>query len=44
VPRGIVLGFDLVGGKPKMLVNLGQARKQHVAFMAEVLKLAKVFE
>jgi hypothetical protein len=44
VPRGIVLGFDLVGGKPKMLVNLGQARKQHVGFMAEVLKLARVFE
>jgi hypothetical protein len=44
VPRGVVLGFDLVGGKPKMLVNLGQARKQHVGFMAEVLKLAKVFE
>jgi hypothetical protein len=44
VPRGIVLGFDLVSGKPKLLVNLGQARKQHVAFMAEVLKLARVYE
>jgi hypothetical protein len=44
VPLGIVLGFDLVSGKPKLLVNLGQARKQHVAFMAEVLKMARVYE
>jgi hypothetical protein len=44
VPRGIVLGFDVVSGKPKLLVNLGQARRQHVAFMAEVLKMARVFE
>jgi hypothetical protein len=44
VPPGIVLGFDVVGGKPKLLVNLAQARKQHVAFMAEVLKLARVYE
>ncbi len=44
VSRGIVLGFDVVSGKPKLLVNLGQARKQRVAFMAEVLKLARVYE
>ena len=44
VSRGIVLGFDVVSGKPKLLVNLAQARRQRVAFMAEVLKLAKVFE
>jgi hypothetical protein len=44
VPRGIVLGFDLVSGKPKLLVNLGQARRQHVAVMAEVLKMARVYE
>lgn len=44
VPRGVVLGFDLVGGKPKLLVNLSQARTQHVAFQAEVLKMAKVYE
>jgi hypothetical protein len=44
VPRGVVLGFDLVSSKPKLLVNLGQARKQHVAFMAEVLKMARVYE
>jgi hypothetical protein len=44
VPRGIVLGFDLVEGKPKLLVNLGQARKQNVAFKAEVLKMMKVVQ
>ncbi len=44
VPPGIVLGFDLVSGKPKVLINLGQARRQHVAFMAEILKMARVYE
>lgn len=44
VPKGVVLGFDLVSGKPKLLVNLPQAKKQNVAFRAEVLKLMKVFE
>jgi hypothetical protein len=44
VPRGIVLGFDLVGGHPKMLIHLTQARRQHVAFMSDVLKLMQVFE
>jgi hypothetical protein len=44
IERGIVLGFDVVSGKPRLLVNLGQARRQHVALRAEVLKLMKVFE
>jgi len=44
VPKGIVLGFDLVGGHPKMLVHLTQAKRQHVAFMADVLKLMQVYE
>ncbi len=44
VPKGIVLGFDLVSSKPKIVVNLTQARKQNVALAAEVLKLAKVYE
>lgn len=43
VPRGIVLGFDIVEGKPKLLVNLSQAAKQNVAFKAEVLKMMKVY-
>lgn len=44
VPKGIVLGFDLVSGKPKIVVQLGQAKKQEVSFKAELLKLAKVYE
>ena len=44
VPKGLVLGFDLVSGKPKLLVNLTQAKKQNVVFKAEVLKMMKVYE
>jgi hypothetical protein len=44
VAKGIVLGFDLVSGKPKILVHLGQAKRQEVSFKAELLKLAKVLE
>lgn len=44
VPRGVVLGFDVVSGKPKILVNLAQAKKQEVALSADLLKLAKVYE
>ncbi|HVY48094.1 MAG TPA: YfiR/HmsC family protein [Minicystis sp.] len=44
VPHGVVLGFDLVSGKPKLLVHLGQARRQHVDLSAEVLKLMRVVD
>ena len=44
VEKGIVLGFDLVGGKTKLVCHLGQAKKQRVAFKAEALKLMKVYE
>ncbi len=44
VPKRAVLGFDLVSGKPKLVVNLTQARLQSVAFKADVLKLMKVYE
>ncbi len=43
VPRGVVLGFDLVSGKPKMLVNLGQAMRQHVSLSPRVLALMTVY-
>jgi hypothetical protein len=43
VPRGIVLGFELESGKPKILINLDQARRQGVDFPAEVLRLMKVY-
>jgi hypothetical protein len=46
VPRhvrlGVVLGFDLVSGKPSLLVNLAQAHKQRVALSANVLRLVTV--
>jgi hypothetical protein len=44
VPNGIVLGFDLVSGRSKLLINLTQARRQHIEFRAEILKLTKVYE
>jgi len=43
VPAGIVLGFDLVSGKPKLLVNIEQAKKQKVSLPASVLKLMKLY-
>jgi hypothetical protein len=44
VQQGVVLGFDVVSGKPKLLVHLTRARRQHVELRAEVLKLMRVFE
>jgi hypothetical protein len=44
VGKGIVLGFDVVSGKPKLVVNLAQAKKQNVAFNASVLKMMKVVQ
>lgn len=42
VKEGVVLGFDLVAGKPRMLINLAQARRQRADFRAEVLQLMTV--
>jgi hypothetical protein len=44
VADGIVLGFDLVSGKPKLVVNLPQAKRQNVKFSSRVLKLMRVIE
>jgi hypothetical protein len=44
VQQGVVLGFDVISGKPKLLVNLAQARAQKVNFKAELLKMVKVVE
>ena len=44
VPHGIVLGFDIVSGSPKLLVHLTQAKRQNVALRAELLRLARIFE
>ncbi|MCB9589739.1 MAG: DUF4154 domain-containing protein [Polyangiaceae bacterium] len=40
---GLVLGFDLVSSKPKMLLDLPQSKRQNVAFETKVLKLMKVY-
>lgn len=42
--RGLVLGFDLAGGKPKLWVHLERARRQHVELSSSVLKLMRVIE
>jgi hypothetical protein len=42
--QGTVLAFDLVGGKPKLIVNLKQAQKQNVELSSSVLKLMRVIE
>ena len=42
--RGTVLGFDLVGGKPKLLVHLTRAKRQQVELSSAVLKLMRVIE
>jgi hypothetical protein len=42
--RGLVLGFELAGGKPKLWVHLGRARRQRVELSSSVLKLMRVIE
>lgn len=44
VQKGIVLGFDLVSGRPKLVINLSMARKQGLEFRAELLRLARVVQ
>jgi hypothetical protein len=44
VAGGLVLGFDVVSGRPKLLLNLPQARLQKVDLRAAVLKLMTVIE
>jgi hypothetical protein len=43
VPRGAVLGVEVQDGKPRMSINLAQARKQKLDFPSAVLKLARVY-
>jgi hypothetical protein len=43
VSRGVVLGFELVSGKPKILLDLPRAQRQNVDFSAAVLRLMKVY-
>jgi hypothetical protein len=44
VPSGVVLGFDAESGKPRLVVNLAQARRQQITFKPELLRLARVIQ
>jgi hypothetical protein len=39
---GTAIGFDLEGGRPKILVNLSAARAQNVSLKADLLRLARL--
>jgi hypothetical protein len=43
VRQGVVLGFELVSGKPKLFFNIAQANRQGVVMSADVLKLMTVY-
>jgi hypothetical protein len=43
VARGVVLGFEVVSGKPRLVLNLNQAKQQNVNFKADVLRLMRVY-
>lgn len=44
VDDGVVLGFELVSGKPKLVVHLRRAREQSVELSSQVLKIVKVIQ
>ncbi|HEX6277181.1 MAG TPA: YfiR family protein [Polyangiaceae bacterium] len=43
VSRGAVLGVEVADGKPRMSINLSQAKKQKLDFPSAVLKLARIY-
>jgi hypothetical protein len=43
VPQGAVLGFELESGKPKIVINLEQARRQGVNFPPDLVRLMRVY-
>jgi len=44
VEQRLVLGFARESGRPKLLVNLQQARRQNVAFNPDLLRLVRVIQ
>jgi hypothetical protein len=44
VDAGMVLGFELVSSKPRIVVNLPIARAQRLDFNAQILRLARVVQ
>jgi hypothetical protein len=43
VAQGAVLGFELESGKPKIVINLEQARRQGVNFPPDLVRLMRVY-
>lgn len=43
VAQGVVLGVDVANGKPRMSINLAQARAQNIDFPSSILKLARIY-
>jgi hypothetical protein len=44
VARGVVFGFDLVSGKPTLMINLSQAKRQNVAIDPNAVRLMQVIK
>jgi hypothetical protein len=44
VKQGTIMGFDVDGGRPKILVNLKSAEKSGILFSADYLKLVRIVE
>lgn len=44
VQRGVVLGFEIASSRPRIVVNLPQARRQQLDFSAQLLRLARVVQ
>jgi hypothetical protein len=44
VRDGVLLGFELVSGHPKMIFNLAQSKRQGVVLRAAVMKLMRIVE
>jgi len=42
VSRGLVLGFEVVDGKPRMLLNRAEALRHNVKFRSDVVRLMKI--
>jgi hypothetical protein len=44
VADGAILGFEQVSGRPRMVLNLAQAKQQGVTFQSAVMKLMRIVE
>lgn len=42
VEEGVAVGLDLMGGKPKILINVAAAREEGASFSGQILQLARI--